>query len=110
MELGALGQDGELDIFSNYEFAKHNYDLNRILKLKNFLHLVDRTRIVQLKMKRSTLRKLAKKVSSEHNVIKFCTNIITLIGVVHLIRNWYYVIYFMMLYKYKLGRYRELIQ
>ena len=76
MELGALGQDGELDIFSNYEFAKHNYDLNRILKLKKFLHLVDRTRIVQLKMKRSTLRKLAKKVSSEHNVIKFCTNII----------------------------------
>lgn len=27
-------------------------------------------------MKRSTLRKLAKEVSSEHNVIKFCTNII----------------------------------
>lgn len=40
------------------------------------MHLAARARIVQLKVKRPTLRELAKEASSEHNVTKFCTSII----------------------------------
>jgi hypothetical protein len=58
------------------EFAKHNRELSRKLKYEKFLHLAARARIVQRKVKRPTLRELAREVSSKHNVTKFCTSII----------------------------------
>lgn len=61
---------------SNYELGKHNYDLSRKLKMEKFLHSAARARIVQFKVKRPTLRELGRGASSEHNVIKLCTNII----------------------------------
>ena len=58
------------------ELAKHGRDLRRKLKAKKLLHLTAKARIVQLKVKRPSLRELARDASGSHNVLKFCHSIL----------------------------------
>jgi len=59
-----------------FELAKYGRDMRRKLQTEKLLHLSARARIVQLKVKRPSLRELAREVGRGHNVIKFCHSII----------------------------------
>ena len=58
------------------ELAKHGQDLRRKLKVEKLLHFSARARIVQLKVKRPSLRELARDASGSHNALKFCHSIL----------------------------------
>ena len=58
------------------ELAKHGRDLRRKLKAEKLLHFSIRARIVQLKVKRPSLRELARDASGSHNALKFCHSIL----------------------------------
>lgn len=51
-------------------------DLRKWLRLEKLHHWDSKARIVQLKVKWPTLREMARQSSSEHNLFKFCNNIL----------------------------------
>ena len=58
------------------ELVNHARDMRKELRLEKLNHWSVRARIVQLKVKRPTLKEVAKQSSFEHNLLKFCNNIL----------------------------------
>ena len=58
------------------ELRSHSRKLVKKFRLEKMRHWAAKTRIAQLKMKRPTLRESAHEASDQHNVLKFCTDII----------------------------------
>ena len=72
----STGTGRRLAYLSILELAGHGRNLRRELKSQKLLHRSAQARIVQLKVKRPSLRDLATEASCGHNVLKFCQNII----------------------------------
>ena len=70
---GAGRRVGYLSLF---ELTTHSRILTKKLKLEKLRHWSARTRVAQLKVSRPTLRESAQRASSEHNIFKFCLDII----------------------------------
>lgn len=58
------------------ELFRHGRDMRKKLRLEKLNHWSARARIVQLKVKRPTLKEMAKESSSKQNLLKFCNNIL----------------------------------
>ena len=65
-----------LGYLSTIEVNRHIMQLSKQFRLQKLHFWHARTRIVQLKAKRSTMRESAKNASADMNLIKFCNNII----------------------------------
>ena len=59
-----------------YEVSKHTRELSIKYRLEKLHYWHARTRIVQLKAKRPTMRESAINATSDGNMMKFCNNII----------------------------------
>ena len=66
-----------LDYLSTVEISKHTRKLMKKFRLMKLEYWNARTRIVQLKTKRPTMRESTTYASSDNNLIKFCNNIIS---------------------------------
>jgi len=66
-----------LGYLSTYKVNKHTRNMSKQLRLKKLHYWHARTRFVQLKARRPTLRESAKNAASDNNLIKFCNNIIS---------------------------------
>ena len=54
----------------------HSRQLSKKFRRERSLHWAAKARIVQLKVKRPTLKESAKLASDEHDLMKFCNNIL----------------------------------
>ena len=62
---------------SVFELSVHSRLLTKKLKTEQMRHWSAKARIVQLKVSCPTLRESAKRATAEHNVYKFCTDILS---------------------------------
>lgn len=58
------------------EFVRHGEDMRKKLTLEKLNHWSARARTVHLKVKRPTLKEMARQSSFEHDLLKFCNNIL----------------------------------
>ena len=70
------GAGRRIGYLSILELTQHSREMKRKLQAEKLLHLSAKARIVQLKVKRPSLRELAREACASHNVIKFCHSII----------------------------------
>ena len=68
--------DRRVGYLSVFELSVHSRLLTKKLKTEQMQHWSAKARIAQLKVSRPTLRKSAKRATAEHNVYKFCTDIL----------------------------------
>jgi len=66
-----------LGYLSVHEVSKHMREMSTKYRIEKLHHCHARMRIVQLKVKRPTLRESAKNASSDNNLMKFCNNMIS---------------------------------
>lgn len=59
------------------ELSSHSRIITKKLKLEKMYHWAAKARIVQLRVKRPTLKEVAKEASSQHYLLKFCNDIIS---------------------------------
>jgi hypothetical protein len=62
---------------SVFELSAHSRFLTKKFKTEKMRHWSAKARIAQLKVSRPTLRESAKRASAEHNIYKFCNDIIS---------------------------------
>lgn len=65
-----------LDYLWIVEVGHHSRELAKKFKLEKMYHWAAKARIVQLKVKRPTLREVARESSASGNVLKFCNDIL----------------------------------
>ena len=78
MKKGSRSTSGGIRVgyLSITELSHHSRDVTRKLRLEKLQHWATRARITQLKVKRPTLAEMAKNSFGDHNVHKFCHNIL----------------------------------
>ena len=62
----------------NYELANHSRKLSKKFCLEKVYNAYSKCKLAQLKMKRSLLRKSKKTSDVKNDILKFCTNIISI--------------------------------
>jgi len=71
-----IGGGRRIEYLTVAELVCHGRDMRKKLRSEALNHWATKARIVQRKVKRPTLKEMAKESSSEHNLIKFCNNIL----------------------------------
>ena len=71
------GMGRRVGYLSLFEMCAHSQLLTKKFKIEQMQHWSTKARIAQLKVCRPTLKELAKWASAEHNVYKFCIDIIS---------------------------------